>query len=644
MAIESDRGNLVHGGNYITHDGAYVSVVPGQECECNCCEEWYVFRRDDGHDIHWYTTGGGIEPGVSLDTLYPTYVAICANTFLPTEHTEAEYFANDGHLSNSPDVRFHENFIYGSGGPDARGQCGLTNVWVGEQGVGTWRGPVFYHVTWYFQVNFAGTTWPLANGWPRGVYQGTLTNNNKRTSQQIVDWNNSNDEKIEFVFREPSTGVHNCQNANCSNWYMYKREYEAVGTGAYLELEMHWGCRPILCTGDYQIVPDPPDPNWLYDVTYEDVPCGMGCQTLDPNVGIYWPYETACLFGNFGGTFPAVWELFTSLDGVYSGEDPINNPGAGSQIPYGRMNVLSVALGPPQYRASACSYKPISTFWQDNFPNSGVGVVPDYHDPVFLDPDTYAGFHHSMGYFTTANSTGKCGCISSDCVREFNPGSEGFYKLEPVPFISYSGLRMFVDLIPQVGDEVEGYSIYLDYLSDKEKATEFIFEHSERIVFDSRGNQYLVSLPYGVDLSTDGQPHYPDLTRKMPRLLKEPMVRLNLAELSELVLEFDFVCMYANPGSICSLNLNVVLQPKDLVLETAKTIRLQDGYEFSVKSEMVNGLVMIEVEVPYGLGTGLIKKTIRPICYVNEGCTHEVVSQEDLRGTSLNIVSIGYVD
>mgnify|MGYP003658354496 CR=1 FL=1 len=56
MATDPERGLLVNANHLTTHNGSYVTVQPGQQCACGCCEEWYIFTRDDAHFQHWEQT------------------------------------------------------------------------------------------------------------------------------------------------------------------------------------------------------------------------------------------------------------------------------------------------------------------------------------------------------------------------------------------------------------------------------------------------------------------------------------------------------------------------------------------------------------------------------------------------------------
>jgi len=298
-----------------------------------------------------------------------------------------------------------------------------------------------------------------------------------------------------------------------------------------------------------------------------------------------------------------------------------------------------------------CSHKIISDAITYLLPGYWDSPVPDYSDPIFLDPENIVSFpggeldvgplHQYFGYMDLAPP--HCGCRTSNCVKESNPVSEGVYQLEPVPFRPYGGFRVFVDLEPQVGDGLKPFSLYLDYFEVPRLADEFIQEHSQRVVFDSNGNQYLVSVPYKVDLAAGNNPNHPVIRGMMPQLAETPMEELQLQDLSQVSVEFDFVCSQANPNPICLLSLNAVLQPGENVFESQRSITLQDGYEFAMQAKMVNDLFIIEVEVPYGLGKGTISKTIRLKCLSQKGCTFEEVDKEDLRGISINVVSVGHV-
>lgn len=672
MSPESERGNLVHEGNYIAHNGAYVSVVPGQQCACNCCDEWYIFTRDDNHSNHWQQTTDDltcVQDDLCFDDLYPKYIAICANSFQPrSPGSTFDYVGgNNFDLINGPDVRFFDNFVYPEEGPDGRGVCGSQNLTRGDQST-LWQGPVFYHVPWYFQVNFSGTAWPMYEGWPRAIYSGTLTEGTIKTSQEIVEWNNNQvngKEKIEYVYREPSTGEHNCENADCSNFYIYKREFEASpGAGAYIEIETHWGCRPLLCTGDYwdtQEDPRNPSSSYLYHLNASHVPCGYGCTeaievSIDgPNGGEftwYMPHEISCTMGHFGGVRPSIfdnWLYNEDTGGISWDGSPIENAGEGELSFLGRItSSLNHMQDGPQ---GVCSHKIISDAITYLLPGYWDSPVPDYSDPIFLDPENIVSFpggeldvgplHQYFGYMDLAPP--HCGCRTSNCVKESNPVSEGVYQLEPVPFRPYGGFRVFVDLEPQVGDGLKPFSLYLDYFEVPRLADEFIQEHSQRVVFDSNGNQYLVSVPYKVDLAAGNNPNHPVIRGMMPQLAETPMEELQLQDLSQVSVEFDFVCSQANPNPICLLSLNAVLQPGENVFESQRSITLQDGYEFAMQAKMVNDLFIIEVEVPYGLGKGTISKTIRLKCLSQKGCTFEEVDKEDLRGISINVVSVGHV-
>ena len=675
----ADRGYVTSGKSIISHNKRYVVAQPGQSCGCRCCDEWYVFPRDRTTDIHWLTNVDELcvpqsfedcspECEYCYNDLYPSFIAICADSFKPRRLeiggvTGMSLWANEEfRLPNSPDVRFFENFVYPEEGPDGRGVCGMSNVLPGEQG-GHWRGPVFYHVPWYFQVNFSTSTWPMYNGWPRAIYKGTLTDSAIKTTDEILAWNNNPAyarEQIEFVYREPSTGEHNCDSVDCSTFHIYKREFDIGGVvGAKLELEAHWGCRPLLCTGDYayHIYSQDPTTTYLYHLNASHVPCSQGCtQAISPSPDddftYYMPHEVSCRMGSFGGVSPSILESFFYNDetGQVSwtddGEDPIKHPNRGRLDLLGRITYSLVDLVDAVVfdQHGACPYKIVST-WLQNEVAYWDTPVPDYSDPIYLDPEAAIGgdAHHYLSYFTSNSRPGqRCGCLAPNCVKESNPVSEGVYQLDPVPFIAYAGLRMFVDLVPQVGDQVAPFSVYLDYLEDKSKAQEFIDEHSERVVTDSAGNQYLVSVPYSVDLSSGGKPNYPEMKGRFPKLHAVLPNSVPFEMLEQLIVEFEIVCMNDIQSEICGTRLNAVLMPMAGLTETSKSIVSSSGLDFTVNASIVYDRITVEVEVPYGQSRRTFSKTVRFECFEESGCTIQDLESESLNHLSLNISSIAY--
>jgi len=674
MATDPERGLLVNANHLTTHNGSYVTVQPGQQCACGCCEEWYIFTRDDAHFQHWEQTTDDLSTLCNntnllcYDDLYPKHVAICANSFAPRHPgTVTEYlYENEFDVINGPDVRFYDNFVYPEEGPDNRGLCGFRNFRRGDQHPGSWQGPVFYHVPWYFQVNFAGTRWPLYNGWPRAVYSGTLTESTVKTTQQIAEHNNSPiyaKAQIEFVYRELSTGQHNCQDANCSNFYIYKKEYDvSQGGGATLEMESHWGCRPLLCTGDFtEYDEDPTNPaaSYLYNLNASHVPCGHGCttaQTVNNPFGDdhvwYEPHELSCKMGNFGGVRPSVFSNYNyneSTGQVTAGPldegNPIDYAFVGTGLPFlGRITTSHVHPSDGLGAGGVCSYKIISDTITYQLPGLWDTPVPDYSDPDFLDPGSPSGINavqHYFGYLDPyfANS---CGCRSTNCVKESNPVSEGVYTMEPVPFRPYGGLRMFVDLEPQAGINDQPFSIYLDYLSDKREAESFTSNMSGRIVFDSAGSQYLVSNPYAVDLSTDGKPNYPERSKGIPTLSQDEMVNIATEEMAQISVEFGLLCRNDTQSPLCSARLNVMLHPSEGITSTLKQVELNDEYFYTTSAVLREGHIEIHVQIPYGASSRVISRTIRPTCFEAQGCTFETISDEPLNGMSIDISAVVY--
>ena len=725
----SQKSYVMNGLALVAHNQGYVMSSEGEECACNCCDRWYIFRRDKSTDSHWinslplnelgFETGQGPGPNTCThltnycyNELYPAYIAICCNSFIPNQ-SQLEipvfgggmyyYGANDFQHDNSPDVRFFENFVYGGDGPDGRrnGRCGMSNLKahlpdpMDPQGEVEFDYPTFYHVPWYFQVNFSRSTWPTYNNWPRAIYKGFLAGGMTMTTEEIVSHNISDQGRyfaIEFVHREKSTGIWNCEGTNCSNFHIYKREFspDTVYSGAYLEQETHWGCRPILCTGDRQDVTwDIPGQHWnpttfVYPLSIADLPCSFGCSDLVQGGGgqgepsdpyeFFTPHEISTSLGAFGGVSPSRASLshirynydtgeFYVPPGLHPDEtdDPIWWPGQGGvasrifdslhdDMMYDSRSPLYWPLD--SYEHGACPYKPVSTV--ADYYNVWHSTVPDYSDPEFLDPENpngpwYEGEHHHYAYYNR-DTVGSwpheveraCGSIRTNCVRESNPVSEGIYDLDPVPFIPFAGLRMFVDLIPQNDNTLSPFSVYLNHLHNPKKKDEFIEQYSERIVFDTSGNQYLVSLPYQVDLSTDGLPHYPQIDRGFPKLRKEQFEQIEIDQISEITVEFSIKCSSTIQNEFCELSLNAVVFPSEGINNTTKQLSLNDGMEFEVGAHRHLDEILITVEVPYGVSKKTFEKSIKINCIKDLDCAFTESSSEERSNIQIIVDSVTF--
>tara|TARA_R110002012_G_scaffold166722_2_gene330100 strand:+ start:865 stop:2391 length:1527 start_codon:yes stop_codon:yes gene_type:complete len=506
----------------------------------------------------------------------------------------------------------------------------------------------------------------MYEGWPRAVYVGTLSEGEVKTTQEITEFNNYefSRERIQYVYREPSTGNHNCQDAGCSNYYIYKRKFQDnPGVGAHLELETHWGCRPLLCTGDYSSfginTGDLPYESfeYLYDLDASYVPCGFGCNqefNYEPNLQepftLVRPHEVACTMGSFGGVQPSCFTdgPFDWGSGSHQGHinDPIKYADSGDNIWFGRI-FISLYQGKSNeslFNNGVCSSNTISNFMSVELPQWWGSSVPDYSDPLYLDPDFQGGlgeqnnFHHGLGYHSPNN----CGCRTSDCIKENNPVSEGNYELDPVPFRPTGGVRMFVDLVPQAGVVIDPISIYLDYLHDRHKAESFSSSMSGRVVFDSAGNQYLVSDPYAVDLSTNGKPHYPERSKGIPTLAEEQMSEVAVEEMSQISVEFGLVCQRDMQSPLCTARLNAILHPSEGITSTGKQIELNDDYSYTTSAVLRDGQIEIHVQIPYGASSRVISKTIKPTCLKDQGCMFETISEESLNGMFVNITAVVY--
>ena len=58
---------------------------------------------------------------------------------------------------------------------------------------------------------------------------------------------------------------------------------------------------------------------------------------------------------------------------------------------------------------------------------------------------------------------------------------------------------------------------------------------------------------------------------------------------------------------------------------------------------MSNETVQLQVHIPFGSGTRVISKTIRPLCYEDEGCTYTMIEEEGLQSLKILIHTVGYV-
>ena len=668
----------------------YLVAEEGDDCGCECCREWYVFKAayTPWHRYPYETPEGPFfsnryavpellrqypdmfsDPSAFTGYRFPRYIAICAHSFKPYRPTSLNEYNDHWEVANSPDVRYFENYVYGEGGAsDAIGYCGTKNTRRAQQSE-EWMGPVFRHVIWSFIVDFSkeSTSAPFFMDWPRWAYHGTLTD--MMTTTDVLDYTSIGDiPDVMFVERLKSTGEHNCQNAGCSNWYAYDRKIPDTGySSAYVEHEMHFGCRPLLCTGDWEYHSGWGGSYYLNDL-YEggNAPCDMGCMA---NINIYQTNyaEFPCHLGQawrpvnlkaseddfryevvddgtWGGQreillpqsrpdfHPTDWRSRWIGSSIQEATEFVNNGFHNLRGKLNDNNKLATDSYKRQIIGPLASAEPLSDFYLhnsvgENFPF----LVPNWDDESWLT----SILRDDYGYPGNTVLPFRYWCRSPvSCLRTSNPVTRGEYTWDPLPYIPWTEEgRMFVDVVPMTGQGLQPYSVYLKYLADPEVRKHFISEHSEKVVSDVDGNQYLVSEPYEIQESGRKDergtflPRYDRLLGETPRLRQEPVLPLVLDQLSQLSVEFTVSCAPGLNDEVCFNNFNVLLFPSENINKVEKRI-VFSNVEYLIKAFRSNDLIEISICVPYGVAFKEYTRVVKVTCVDSGHCTFDVVDTQ----------------
>ena len=541
--------------------------------------------------------------------------------------------------------------------------CGSKNVNRGQQPAGTWNGPVFRHVIWHFIVNFSKEAdRPFFMDWPKWSYSGTLTS--LKTTEQVLQMAGSGG--LVFVNREKSTGVPNCEDASCANYYAYDRKFPDTGyTSAYVEHEMHFGCRPILCTGDWQWEPEGISQiEFLDDLYSPSAPCDLGCLAgYEPPFGQgFTEVEFPLLFKDGWRTFSASEpsngqnsdpdgndshhfsfevddngnpiRLRTNLTNQPGWDDPFYHwQGGWASINYQYLQFGRIYTANGEGTTYGSSIPPLpSTYGRlpsavaitdfHTYSTSGYayqGLAPDWSSEDY------------QWYKNVSPRTAGPQARGEDCIRPTNPATTGDYTWEPLPFIPWLDEgRMFVDVVPMTRGDLQPYSVYLQYVIDLGVREKFISEHAEKVVSDVDGNQYLVTAPYEVQQTGKKDdrgafiPNYDQLTGNFPRLRQTPVLPIDLNTLTQLSVEFTVTCSPGLSEAVCFNNFNVVLFPSEGINQVEKRIVFSD-VEYLIQAHRNNDLVEISISIPYGVAFKEYTRTARVKCVDSGHCTFDLV-------------------
>ena len=113
-------------------DLAYLIANAGDDCGCECCNEWYVFNASyrpwhnpfvaaenviDSYAINelqrQYEQDSSQPNGINFTGYkFPAQIAICARSFDPWRPTTVAEYYEDFEYLNGPDVRLFENYVY----------------------------------------------------------------------------------------------------------------------------------------------------------------------------------------------------------------------------------------------------------------------------------------------------------------------------------------------------------------------------------------------------------------------------------------------------------------------------------------------------------------------------------------------------